>query len=349
MNSLPISSTETAIENCIKAQKRRAFRIGALLFCVMLLSAALSICFGSVSLPWARIAPVLLGQDAASVEARIILYSRLPRTLGCLCCGAALAVSGAVIQSVLENPLAAPNLIGVNAGAGLAIALYSAFFPGTVVLAPLAAFLGALAGAFTVLLIGESTGASRLSVILSGIAVSAAFSGLLDLALTLAPDALSAYADFRIGGFSGVTMRRIMPAGLVTAVSLALALALTPQMDILSLGADCAQSLGLRVRPVRMFLLLLAAALAGAAVSVAGLLGFAGLIVPHAARRAAYGESLPLILFSAFGGAAFVTLCDLFGRMAFAPYEVPAGVILSLLGGPFFLWLILHRRWNMHG
>ena len=344
MNNLPISSTETAIENCIKAQKKRVLRTGALLFCVMLLSAALSVRFGSVSLPWGNIVPVLLGQDAESVTARIVLYSRLPRTFGCLCCGASLAVSGAVIQSVLENPLAAPNLVGVNTGAGFAVALSGALFPGNVTLTPLAAFLGAFAGAFTVLLIGESTGASRLSVILSGIAVSAAFSGLLDLALTLAPDALSAYADFRIGGFSGVTMRKILPACAVSAVSLALVLSLTPQMDILALGSESAQSLGLRVRPVRILLLSAAAALAGAAVSVSGLLGFVGLIVPHAARRAAGGESPPLICFSALGGAAFVTLCDLFGRVAFAPYEVPAGVILSLLGGPFFLWLVLRGR-----
>ena len=295
MNSLPISSTETAIENCMKAQKRRVLRTGALLFCVMSLSAALSVRFGSVSLPWARIVPVLVGQDAESVTARIVLYSRLPRTLGCLCCGASLAASGAVIQSVMENPLAAPNLIGINAGAGLAVALHGAFFSGAAAFAPLSAFLGALAGAFTVLLIGESTGASRLTVILSGIAVSAAFSGLLDLTLTLLPDALSAYADFRIGGFSGVTMRRIIPACVVSSVSLALVLSLTPQMDILSLGADTAQSLGLRVRPVRFLLLASAAALAGAAVSVSGLLGFVGLIVPHAARRAARGESLPLV------------------------------------------------------
>ena len=118
------------------------------------------------------------GQDAESVTARIVLYSRLPRTLGCLCCGASLAVSGAVIQSVLENPLAAPNLIGINAGAGLAVALHGAFFSGAAALAPLSAFLGALAGAFTVLLIGESTGASRLTVILSGIAVAHFFKSL---------------------------------------------------------------------------------------------------------------------------------------------------------------------------
>ena len=348
MNGLPVSSTEKAIERCIEEQRHRVFRTGAVLFCVMLLSAALSIRFGSVPLPWAKIAPVLLGRDAESVEARIILYSRLPRTLGCMCCGASLAAAGAVIQSVLENPLAAPNLIGINAGAGLAVALNGAFFPGAVAFTPLAAFLGALAGAFTVLLIGESTGASRLTVVLSGIAVSAAFSGLLDLTLTLAPDALSAYADFRIGGFSGVTMRRVFPACAVSAVSLLLVLSLTPQTDVLSLGSDAARALGLRVRLVRIVLLSSAAALAGAAVSVCGLLGFAGLIVPHAARRAAHGESLPLILFSATGGAAFVTLCDLFGRVAFAPYEIPAGVVLSLLGGPFFLRLVLRGRRSYH-
>lgn len=320
------------------------FLAPGLLTAIVLLSAALSIRFGSVPLSWNRVVRFLMERDTQSLEARIFLYVRLPRTAACLCTGAGLAVSGAVIQSVLENPLAAPGLIGVNQGAGLAAAFCGVLFPGAAAWMPLAAFMGALAGALLVLFIGESTGASRLSVILAGVAVSAVFSGLIDLLLTIAPDALPAWSSFRVGGFSGVSMSRVLPACAVTAAATVLLLALTPQLDVLALGQETAQALGLRVRPVRFLLLTLAAALSGAAVSVCGLLGFVGLMVPHAMRRFSHGESFPLILFSALGGGAFVTLCDLLGRVLAAPYELPAGVILSLLGGPFFLWLILCRR-----
>lgn len=337
MTSLPRSSMG-------RKQRNKQRRITALLVGVVLLSAAMSLCLGSVSVPLADVVSVLLGKQTGTVAARIVLYSRMPRTLGCLLTGAALAVAGAVIQSVLANPLAAPNVIGVNTGAGLAVTALSALVPGAAALAPVAAFVGALAGVLVVLLIGERTGASRLTLVLAGIAVSAVFSGAVDLIVTLEPDALSAYADFRIGGFSSVTMGKVGPAAGVIAAGLAGVLLLTPQMDLLALGADTARSLGLRVRPARVLLLTGAAALSGAAVSIAGLLGFVGLIVPHGARKAAGGESLPLVTLSALGGAAFVTLCDLLARTLFAPYELPVGVVLSFLGGPFFLWLILRQR-----
>ena len=109
-------------------------------------------------------------------------------------------------------------------------------------------------------------------------------------------------------------------------------------------GEELAQSLGLRVRPVRFVLLMLAALLAGAAVSFAGLVGFVGLIVPHAMRRLVGEESLPLTAGSALGGACFVTVCDLLARTLFAPYELPVGIVLSFTGGPFFLWLLLRHR-----
>ena len=121
-------------------------------------------------------------------------------------------------------------------------------------------------------------------------------------------------------------------------------LLLSREMDVLSLGEELAQSLGLRVRPVRFVLLMLAALLAGAAVSFAGLVGFVGLIVPHAMRRLVGEESLPLAAGSALGGACFVTVCDLLARTLFAPYELPVGIVLSFAGGPFFLWLLLRRR-----
>ena len=154
----------------------------------------------------------LLGQLEGSVEGQIIQYVRLPRTCGCLLAGAALAVSGAVIQSVLHNPLAAPNIIGVNSGAGLMVALCSALLPQSVTLIPLAAFLGAFLGVLLVLFIAERTGASRITLVLAGVAVSNIFSAGIDAVVTFFPDAVLSYSDFRIGGLNNLSMDRIVPA-----------------------------------------------------------------------------------------------------------------------------------------
>lgn len=337
MKTLRASSTEA-----LPQPNKHAGLLSALAAAV-LLAAALSLCLGAVKLPIRDVTAALMGRGS-DAAARIVLYARLPRTLGCLLAGAALAVSGAIIQTVLQNPLAAPNIIGVNAGAGLAVTLVMAAAPAAAAFLPLAAFLGALGGVLLVLLIGERTGASRLTLVLSGVAVSAVLSGGVELIMTLAPDALASYADFRVGGFSGVTMRRVLPAAAVAVPFFAAALALAGHMDVLALGEDTARSLGLRARPVRIALLTCAAALAGAAVSVAGLLGFVGLIVPHAARRRAAGESLWLLLYSALGGAAFVTASDVLARLLCAPYELPVGILLSFVGGPFFLYIILRQR-----
>ena len=127
-------------------------------------------------------------------------------------------------------------------------------------------------------------------------------------------------------------------------ISLVLTLSLSQELDILSLGSDVAQSLGLSVRSVRFLLLALAAALAGAAVSFSGLLGFVGLVVPHAVRRILGGESFPLLLGSMLGGASFLTICDLLSRVLFAPFEIPVGIVLAFIGAPFFLWLLLRKK-----
>ena len=174
-------------------------------------------------------------------------------------------MSGAIIQSVLANPLAAPNIIGVNAGAGLAVALSCALVPSAVWMTPLAAFLGAFAGVMLVLGISERTGASRISLILAGVAISNIFSAGIDAIITLAPDALTGYSDFRIGGLSGVTMRQLGPACAIILPAMLLALSLSGQLDVLALGSETAQSLGLPVRRVRMLLLMQAPPSASAA------------------------------------------------------------------------------------
>lgn len=307
------------------------------------LLAVLSLALGAADLSPAEVLRALAGLDPDSVAARVVLYARLPRVCASLLTGAALAVAGVIIQTVLANPLAAPHIIGVNAGAGLAVTLCCAVAPAAA-LQPLAAFAGAMAAVLLVLAFSEATGASRITLVLAGVAISNIFSALIDAVTTVFPDALTGYADFRMGGLAGVTLARLAPAAVLIAVSLAATVALAGSLDVLALGTETAQSLGLRVRPVRLVFLALAAALAGAAVSVCGLVGFVGLLVPHIVRRLVGGESRPLVLCSALGGAALMTLCDLLARLVAAPFELPVGTVLSLVGGPFFLWLLIRQR-----
>ena len=307
------------------------------------IAAVLSLCLGAVRLTPEELVRALL-EGTQGVAGRIFWFVRLPRTLAALLTGAALAVSGVVIQTVLHNPLAAPNIIGVNAGAGFAVALAAVFFPGSLGEIPWLSFLGAITAAAVVLAISRLTGASKITLVLGGVMISSLFNAAIDALLTFQPDALTGYADFRVGSFRDITMARVENVVLPLAVALAGILLAAPALEILSLGDETAASLGLSVRPVRMVLLFLAAVLAGAAVSLAGIIGFVGLIVPHFIRRLTGEKLLPLLLASAFGGAAFVAFCDTAARTLFAPYELPVGVVLSFLGVPVFLWQLLRSR-----
>ena len=310
---------------------------------LLIFAAFLSLCLGA-----AKLSPGDLWQALTAgprnTAGYIFWYVRLPRTAACILAGAALSVSGAVIQSVLCNSLASPSIIGVNAGAGLAVTVCCAagWLSGWAIAG--AAFLGALVAVLLILLAAEKAGASRTTVILGGVAVNALLNALSEGITVLIPEAGMLAGDFRVGGFSAVSWPRLLPAGAMIALALMLVLSLSNVLEVLALGEETARGLGLNVRPMRTLLLLLAAMLAGAAVSFGGLLGFVGLMVPHGVRRFAGNESRVLLPLSAVLGAAFVTLCDVTARMAFAPYELPVGILLSVLGGPFFLWLLWKRK-----
>lgn len=285
-----------------------------------------------------------LGLGAAAVTPVIFRFVRLPRTLGCLLSGAALAVSGAVIQAVLSNRLASPSIIGVNAGAGLAVTVCCAMgaLSGWAIAG--SAFLGALIAVVLIVFAAEKAGASRTTVILGGVAVNAFLNALSEALVTLIPEAGMLAGDFRVGGFGSVSYARLVPAGILILLALAAACSLYNELDVLTMGEETAQSLGMNVKAMRSLLLILAALLAGAAVSFAGLLGFVGLVVPHAMRKFSGSEHRFLLPMCALGGACFVTICDTAARVLFAPYELPVGILLSVLGGPFFLGLLLKRK-----
>ena len=308
-----------------------------------LTAAVLSLLLGAV-----RLSPLQLWQallDGPSNTAGYIFwYARLPRTLACLLSGAALAVAGAVIQAVLSNRLASPGIIGVNAGAGLAVTVCCALGLLSGWAIALSSFAGAMAAVLLVVFTAEKTGASRTTVILGGVAVNSFLGALSEALVTLVPEAGVLSGDFRVGGFSSVVPVRLLSAGILICGALIILLTLHNDLDVLALGEETAQSLGMSVKKTRTIFLVLAALLAGASVSFAGLLGFVGLMVPHAIRSLVGCESRKLLPLCAVGGAGFVTACDLAARLLFLPYELPVGILMSVLGGPFFLGLLLKQK-----
>ena len=297
----------------------------------------------SLFLGAAALSPMELLTGADTTAGRIFLYVRLPRTAACLLAGGALSVAGCVIQNVLANPLASPNIIGVNAGAGLAVTVCCALgcLSGWAMAG--AAFGGAFLAVLAVSLAAKWAGGSQTAVILSGVAMNAFLGAMSDAVTDLVPEAAAMSVDFRVGGFGAVVPARLIPAGILILLALGAVLLLHRELEVLSLGEDLARSLGVNARRMRTVFLALAALLCGGAVSFAGLLGFVGLIVPHALRRFAGTECRVLLPLAAIWGGAFVTVCDLLARLAFRPQELNVGILLSALGGPFFLYLLSKR------
>ena len=206
------------------------------------------------------------------------------------------------------------------------------------------AFAGALCACVLVYTLARQTGASRITLVLAGVAISSILSAAIDAVSILFPEAALGANAFMVGRLAGVTLEMLRLPALLTLLASGAALALSYELDLLALGDEVAQSVGLSTRLARSALLTLAAVLCGAAVSFAGLVGFVGLLVPHAARFLVGTRHRDLILVSMLLGALLVTVCDLLGRVIFAPFELPVGILLSLLGGPFFLWLLFRQR-----
>lgn len=325
----------------MKNHKIKLYFLGAVI--LLLLTFILSGCLGSASMSFEELKNAILG-GTETAYGRIFWYARFPRTIACMLSGAALAVSGAMIQGVLTNKLASPGIIGVNAGAGLAVTICCVMgvFSGWVIAG--AAFGGAIAAVLLVAFTAQKIGASRTTVILGGVAVNSCLNAASEALSILIPEAALQAADFRVGGFSAVVYERLLPAGILILLGLMLTMTLTNELDVISLGEDIAQGLGMPVKKMRTLFLGLAALLAGAAVSFSGLLGFVGLIVPHVSRKLIGNENGKLIPFCALCGGSFVTLCDLMARTLFSPYEIPVGILMSFIGGPFFLFLLMNRK-----
>lgn len=320
--------------NCI------LFTIAALLFFA---AAAVGLFCGSASVSFSDMLSAIKNGPVATGE-RIFLFARLPRTLGSLLAGAALAVSGALIQNVLANSLASPSIIGVNSGAGLAVTICTALglYGGWHL--SLFAFLGAFGAVSLVSLGAKKWGTSRGTLILMGVAMNSLLGAVSDTVITFFPEVGVMSNDFRIGDFSTVTYSKLLPTGILIPLTVLLLLTLCSELDIFTLGEETARGLGLNTKFYRTGFLLLAALLAGCAVSLAGLLSFVGLLIPHVVRRLGVTPAKYLLPLCALLGGGFVTLCDTAARTLFTPYEVPVGIIMAFLGAPFFLFLLIKGK-----
>ena len=311
---------------------------------LLLLSIILGVCIGATKINLLDSLSEIIKGNTGSPESRILLYVRLPRVFAALVCGMALAVSGAVIQGVLANRLASPSIIGVNAGAGLAVTLCSAFGLIGGWQLSLFSFVGAFATVMLVSIGAKKWGASRGTVILMGVALNALLGAISDTITTFNPEISMMSNDFKIGDFSAVTYAKVIPSAMLIVVSVLVLITLSNELDVLTLGDENAKGLGLNTGVMRVIFLLLSALLAGAAVSVCGLLSFTGLLVPHAVRRVATSKAKHLIPLCALLGAGFVTLCDTLSRVIFAPYELPVGIIMAFLGAPFFIFILIRGK-----
>ncbi len=280
------------------------------------------------------------GYETASV---ILYHLRLPRLLGGLLAGVGLSLGGILLQSVTGNPMASPSLVGVNAGAGFGVILTLTFLPYHLYTLPIAAFLGAFLTTLLIAVLSARLGMGRTSLVLTGLAIGAILSAGISLLALLDTDVLASYQAFSVGSLASVMMESLLLPALLILASLAVSLVFASSMDLLAFGGGMAGRLGIRVKPLRLLTMLLASLSAAAAVSFAGLLGFVGLMAPHISSRFVRSRLRVRIPASALCGALLVVAADLCGRLLFSPGEIPVGVLMSLLGAPFFLILLLRK------
>lgn len=316
------------------------------LMLILLLTALLSLYLGSAEMTLGDFFGGIWGKESFETEQIIIYLLRLPRVLGAIIAGAGLSLSGLLLQSVTNNELASPNIIGVNSGAGMGVILTLALFPGAVYAVPAAAFAGAFITALFIVGISGKTGMKKSTVILVGVAVTALLNSGISFLSYKDAELLVSYNYFSVGGLSGVRTEELTVPFVIVSLCVIISLVVSRETDTLMLGDSMALSLGVDVKKLRIICLIISSACAGAAVSFVGLLGFVGLVVPHIARKITSGKMKDLIPVSVLLGGILMLLADLVGRVAVAPSEIPVGIVMSFIGAPFFFYLLVRRDKN---
>ena len=269
---------------------------------------------------------------------------RFPRIIISMLAGAAIAVSGVLFQAVLKNPLADPGIIGISSGASFAAVLITAFAPQLYFFTPLVAFAGGVTAFLLVYCLSWKGGLSPLRIILTGVAVDALFSGLSSAFNSMSGGNMSGVASIVEANITQKTWDDVTTLIPYVAAGLFLACLFIGECNLMSLEDKTARSLGLNVNSTRIVISLVAVLLASISTAIAGAISFLGLIVPHIGRILVGSDHKALIPFSALTGAFTFLLADTIGRTIAAPYEVSAAVIMSVVGGPFFIILLRRSR-----
>ncbi|ARC87542.1 iron ABC transporter permease [Rhodovulum sp. MB263] len=334
----------------------RAWRLTVLLALALVAISAASLAVGAAgTMPWTVLADMAAGREIALADRVVLFEIRLPRLAMGALVGAALAVSGAVMQGLFRNPLADPALVGISAGAGLgaisAIVL-GGLLPAAIAgalgyyLVPLAAFAGAWA--MTLLLYGIATRRGRTSIatmLLGGIALGALAGALSGILVYMADDAqLRDLTFWQLGSLAGATWTKLAAAAPLMILALVAAPMLGRGLNGLALGEAAAAHVGIPVQRLKTVAVLTVAGATGAAVAVSGGIGFVGIVVPHLLRLATGPDHRPLLVNAALLGAALLIGADMIARSLIAPAELPIGIVTAILGGPVFLWILLRRR-----
>ena len=298
-----------------------------------------SVAQGAAVIPPDQVLSIFWNPTAQTAD-QIVWNLRLPRALTGAMVGSNLAVAGAILQAVMRNPLADPHIIGISAGAGITGIAVLVLFPTMTYLMTPVAFLGAMAAAGAIYVLAWKNGIKPVRIILAGVAVSAFLSAGISGILVFYSDRVHGALLWMVGGFSAASWNEAAVVAPYWCAGLLLALIGAYYLNVLQLGDDMARALGLNIELARVLLTAVAALLAASSVSVAGLLGFVGLVVPHMVRLLVGTNYSYIIPGSALLGMAVVTLSDTLARVLFAPVELPAGLIMAFIGAPFFLFLL---------
>lgn len=315
------------------------------LLCVLVIAAMSAIAIGTATISWSSIAAAIFQFDG-SRDHLLVTTIRLPRVIAAVLAGSALAVSGAIMQAVTNNPLASPGLLGINAGAAFAVVTVMSFFGASVGDNYVwFSFLGAAAAAFIVYALGSlgTIGHSPVGLVLAGVIVGTFLTSLTTAVLIFDQSTLDAVRLWTAGSVTGRTMAQARTVAPFILIGLVAALLLGRHLTTLSLGADASRSLGQNPLVWRGVSVAIVILLAGGAVALAGPIGFVGLVVPHIVRMCVGVDYRWVVPFAALGGALLVVVADTVGRLIFGSQSFPVGVTIALVGAPFFLYLARTR------
>lgn len=329
---------------------RGIFKLG--IICLMLTGLLLgmmllALSLGSAGYSVQEIIKGLLSEESSDVY--VVVYNlRLPRVIMAIEVGASLAVSGALLQAVMRNPLADPGIIGVSAGAATAATTILLIYPTLLSLVPLFAFSGAVFACILIYVLAWREGVDPVRLILSGVAINTVLGAYNAFLQMLNSDNLSGVLAFMNGSLSGVTWERIYVITAYASLGLLFSAGCAKSANILQLGDEMAEGLGINVNRVRLFLSAVGAFLAAATVAVAGMIGFLGLVVPHICRMIVGSDYKLLMPVSALLGALLLLAADTLGRTLINGMEIPVGIVMAATGGPFFLYM-LRKKGNVRG